>query len=341
MEKTLFTGLQKAYRCRIYGLKARRNVYIAKTDRGVWIIKGYRQREKAEWVTQLSDQLFDNGFYHTVHYVTHSGGQKVLPLGNRYYTVMKEIPGREASFVTLTDVRKAATALARFHLAAEGFPASHEMLAGKIPLLDKWEDRIRYFEKITAAIARRGPQNRLEQVILAMAKETRENSWDVLNHAGALPLKAEMDQAVTKGTLAHRDLASHNFLIDAEGVSYLIDLDTVASDMQLVDLVQFFGRMLLLQGYAVSAFQEAMEAYTKLKPLSDSQIWTIHQLLRFPDNFLREVAGLYARRSGFMLRGVSQLVMLERSLRQARERFLRAEAEIFGHPAWENYRIIG
>lgn len=340
MNNSLLPSLEKAFRCQIHGLKPRRNVYVAKTDRGIWIIKGYEQKEKAEWVTQLAEVLQEKGFYHTVQYQTHSGGGKVLKLGERYYTIMKAIDGREASYASLYDITRSMLTLARFHRAAQGFspPLADQY---QVPLLQKWEDRFAHFEKIAQSIAAKGPQNRLEQLIHSMGKEVRRDSQEVLLRAASMPLRSEWEQVFTLGTMAHRDVASHNFLLTDKGSCYLIDLDTVSFDMQLVDLVQFMGRMLLLQGYSLAAFTKAIDAYMKINHLSDVQIWMIHQLLRYPDNFLREVTGVYAKRPGYRARGVQQLLLLERRFRRERRSFLQAEREIFQRPPWGQNQIVG
>lgn len=339
MNESFIPSFEKAYHCHIHGLKPRRNVYIAKTDRGVWIIKGYNQRQKAEWVTQLAQALQENGFQYTVQYVSHSGGEQILPLGSRYYTIMKAIEGREAEHTSLFDIKKSAETLARFHIAAQGFSPPPDLQDRRPPLIEKWEERYAQFERVSQQIVRRGPQNRMEQLIAAMSKEIKRDSLEVISRLPDLQLDRAMEYAFFNGTLAHRDVASHNFLIKEKGSCYLIDLDTVAFDMQLVDLVQFMGRMLLLQGYSVQAFVEVINAYTKVKHLSDGEIWLIHQLLRYPDNFLREVTGVYAKRPGYKPKGVFQLLQLESRFRRERRSFLQAEEEIFRDPSWGYYQI--
>jgi CotS family spore coat protein len=342
MSRSFVLSLEKAFRCRIYGVKPRRNVHLLKTDRGHWIIKGYKEREKAEWVTRLSDTLQEKGFYQTVQYISDERGEKIFPFQNRYYTVMKMIDGREADNTSISDVKKSAATLARFHLAARGFPAPHPYaFEGKPAMLDKWESRLEHFERIIWHVEQNGPQNRLEQIILEMADEVIRDGREILQAAYKLPLASELFAVVEQGTLAHRDVASHNFLITSRGSCYLIDLDTVGHDMQLSDLVQLMGRMLLMQGYRVDSFVEAIEAYSSVNVLSDAQVWMIHQLLRYPDNFLREVTGVYANRPGYTMRGVLQLVQMEARLRRSRRTFLEAGHAIFQRSPWGSYHFVG
>lgn len=289
------------------------------------MIKGYREYEKAHWVTNLAEELHDNGCFHTVHYVSDLEGNKVVPYKDRYFTIMKAIEGREASYAALFDVKKAATTLARFHKAAYGFRPDPSLLEQRPPLLDKWERRLDQFEQISQKIDKRGPQNRLEQVIQSMANEVKRDGHLVVEQMYQMPLDEEMYDAIHFGTLAHRDVASHNFMLTATGSCFLIDLDTVSSDMQLVDLVQMISRTLFFHGYNPEVFLEIVEAYSKIKPLRDEQISMIFQLLRFPDNALREITGVYGKHPGYRVRSVLQLLQMERRLKYERRNFFQSQ----------------
>lgn len=342
MNKGLIPSLEHAFRCHIYAVKPKRNVHLLKTDRGHWILKGYKNVEKARWVTELSQALREKGFLHTVQYVSDTGGAKIFAHEDRYYTVMKMIDGKEADNASLYDVKKSAETLAHFHLAGQGFPVPFPYAYEGTPaLLDKWESRLEQFERITWSIEQNGPQNRLESLIQQIADPVIRDGQELLQQAYKLPLTAEMYVALERGTLAHRDVASHNFLLTPRGSCYLIDLDTVGHDLQLVDLVQLMSRMLLMQEYRLESFVEAIDAYSKIHALSDTQVWMVHQMLRYPDNVLREITGLYGHRPGYHLRGVLQLVQMEARLLRNRSEFLKAGDKIFQRSPWGGYHFVG
>ncbi|MFS0554429.1 phosphotransferase [Brevibacillus sp. 179-C9.3 HS] len=342
MNKGIVSTIEKAFRCQIYGVKPKRNVNLLKTDRGHWILKGYKQVEKAVWVTELAEALREKGFHHTVQYVPTTEGSKFFTFEGRHYTIMRMIDGQEADNASLFDVKKTAETLARFHVAAQGFPIVHTFAyEGKPALLDKWESRLEYFERLMWSIEQNGPQSKLENLISHQAEDVLRDGKELLQSAYKLPLTPEMFLALERGTLAHRDVASHNFLLTGRGNCYLIDLDTVGHDLQIVDLVQLMSRMLLMQEYRMDSFVEAMEAYSSVNYLSDTQIWAVHQLLRYPDNFLREVTGLYSQRPGYHMRGVLQLIQMEGKLMTNRQRFLNEGERIFQRSPWGNYHFVG
>ncbi|MGE5702316.1 MAG: serine kinase, partial [Clostridia bacterium] len=133
------------------------------------MVKGYREQEKAEWVTNLSHLLRERGFYHTVHYVSDRQGNTIHSHNGKSYTVMKAIQGREANNSSLYDVKRSATALARFHQAAQGFPAPEGISTFKPSILEKWEVRLGQFEKILEKVNNQQQQNRFVHTIRAMA----------------------------------------------------------------------------------------------------------------------------------------------------------------------------
>ncbi|WP_232695581.1 phosphotransferase [Brevibacillus daliensis] len=324
MDSYTITALENAFRCKIHSVKPLRSVYSIKTDRGDWIVKEYRNEEKALWVTNLSDILLDQGFFQTVQYVGNRSHHWVEPIGNRFFTVMKTIHGREATYSSKSDIKKSVATLAKFHRAAEGFPPDPTTVnnEGRPPLLEKWERRLDQFQKISKKISVKGPQNRLETIISNLSKEIKRDGYEVMQLVHHMPIQEQMQHAIDLGTLAHRDVASHNFLIKESGSCYLIDLDTVAPDMQLVDLVQILHRLLFLHGYSRRVYYDTIEAYQKIKPLSDQEIQMVFQLLRYPDNALREITGIYGKQPGYRVNGVTQLLQMEQQWKKARRKFL-------------------
>jgi len=335
MNEAFLVHLQQKLDCQIQGVKPRRNVLFLKTNRGNWVVKAYKDQEKAQWVTQLAHMLRENGFVHTVSYLHTADNEAVLPYGDHFYTVMKAIDGRESSYAYPYDIRKAAYTLARFHRAARHWEPALPQYPYKPPLIAKWENRMDEFVQIAERIAAKGPANRFEAMIHSMAPKVIQDGRQVLAQTSRMPLIAEMHRAIVEGTVAHRDVASHNFLLTPTGECYLIDLDTAHFDMQLADLVQFIGRLLLLQGYQPQIFSDVINIYSKLNPLDDSQIRMIFQLLRYPDNILREVTGVYYRRPGYRVRGAMQLLQLEGKYWRQRKRFLGAEHLVMG--SWSSW----
>ncbi len=99
--------------------------------------------------------------------------------------------------------------------------------------------------------------------------------------------------------MAHRDLASHNILIDESGKSWLIDFETAEYDAQIGDLWQLLSRSLSEQDWDPTVLRETVAAYEKNRPLVPAERMILSVLLGFPNEFFREVLGLTLEKKGY------------------------------------------
>ncbi|GAB7386532.1 hypothetical protein BSNK01_03670 [Bacillaceae bacterium] len=330
MNEKWIKAVEDAYVCRIRQIGQKRSVYFVETDKGSWVLKRYRSRELAAWVTTLAAQVRQKGFPFTVEYERTKWGAPYLPRGDGTYTVMRRIPGEELSYVSAEGVAGAMRCLALFHRHATGIRGGNFVLSlsSRPPLLEKWNTRLEKFEKIIAWLHKKNRRNHLEKLLLEMAPNVRKAARRALEIAEAPLLAAETARARHLGIVAHRDLASHNFLAARGGSVYLLDLDTAAYDWPLVDLVQIGNRILAEQEWRFEAYAEALAAYEEVRPLTDVQRALAYCLLRYPDEILREVNGLYERQGNFRSPGVFRYIAnIARHWRE-RERFF-AGAEHF------------
>src|SRR5699024_1630134 len=116
--------------------------------------------------------------------------------------------------------------------------------------------------------------------------------------ANRSPLGEEYERALEARVVAHRDLASHNFLVGEK--TYLIDYDTAIYDTPLVDLVQMIDRTMDQQKWNFDCFYQMMGQYQLSYPLTEQQCALVYLLLRYPDNLMREIIGLYEGNQRFI-----------------------------------------
>ena len=292
MERSLTAAIEHMYNCRVIRLKACRTVWLCDTTRGTWIIKGYDDFAESAWVTRLSALLHGRGFTRTVRYIPTIQHVPVFKWNDRYMTAMEYLPGRSGSYFHRTDIMDAVRTLAHFHLLSSSIPYGPPVKPG-VPLLTKWQNRLESFQNICTRLENRElPPTRLTELIWANASYIQDEAAYVLDIARRSILSREYEQALGEQWIAHKDLASHNFLLHNEHTS-LIDLDTAEYDTPLADLVQLLNRALVLQYWNMDVFEQAISAYREIRPLTEEQVALVFLLTRFPDNFLREVTGVY------------------------------------------------
>lgn len=328
MDRELIAAIEKMYHCRVIRLRPKRAVWLCDTDRGNWVIKGYDDFAQAAWVTHLSRTLHQRGFRDVVRYIPTIQNVPIFKWKEDYMTAMERIPGREGSYFNKVDILHSLEKLAEFHLHSTFIPGGPPPEEG-IPLLVKWENRYRSFLDIHSQIQNSDTrQSRLTQLVQSGAPTILREAEYVLDVAKRSALAEEYVASFHQHHVAHKDLASHNFLLSGTHSS-IIDLDTAAYDTPLVDIIQLISRALVLQGWSLSAFTEAIEAYRSVRPLSDAQVALIFLLLRFPDNFMREVTGVFEKRKNFQASRVEQYLAIIMKNWKRRERFFAGYEHFF------------
>jgi CotS family spore coat protein len=320
MSQELAAAIEKMYHCRVTRIRPKRTVWLCDTNRGSWVIKGYTEFKKAAWVTYLSQTLHQRGFHDVVRYIPTIQNVPVFKWKNSYVTAMERIPGREGSYFHRMDILHSLRKLAEFHLHSMHIPGGPPPEEG-VPLLVKWEKRYESFVQIYNQIQNGSVrQNRLTNLIQNGAPSILQEAEYVLDIARKSALAVEYANSFYQQHVAHKDLASHNFLLS--GIrSSIIDLDTAAYDTPLVDIIQLINRALVLQEWDLSIFNEAIEAYRQIRPLSDAQVALIFLLLRFPDNYMREVTGVFEKRKNFQASRVEYYLAIIMKNWRRRERF--------------------
>jgi CotS family spore coat protein len=330
MSQELAAAIEKMYRCRVMRLKPKRTVWLCDTNLGSWVVKGYPDFQKAAWVTHLSHTLHQRGFHNVVRYVPTIQEVPVFKWNGEYMTVMERIPGKEGSYFHKSDIFHALRTLAFFHLHSAYIPGGPLPEEG-VPLIMKWKKRYETFLTIYQHIqSGKVAPSRLTKMIQNGAPTILREASYVLDIAQKSDLAAEYTRSLYDQHVAHKDLASHNFLFNPTQQS-IIDLDTAAYDTPLVDIVQLISRALVLQEWNLDIFSEAIEAYQQIRPLSEAQVALIFLLLRYPDNFMREVNGVFEKQRNFQASRTEYYLAIIMKNWQQRKRFFAGYEHFLYH----------
>jgi Ser/Thr protein kinase RdoA (MazF antagonist) len=117
-----------------------------------------------------------------------------------------------------------------------------------------------------------------------------------------LPFSRFVWEERQRHSLTHRDLASHNWLWEANGNIWLIDFETADYDAQIGDLWQMVSRVMAEQNGLSGWFDHAMKEYQLIRPLSSEERTYLSILVAFPNEFFREVIGLVEQKRGYSLK---------------------------------------
>lgn len=327
MEVQLAQMIQQQWRCQVKSARSRRKALFLDTNRGPLFLKGYTSKARAEWVVSLSEQLLSKGFDQTLEYVYTREDRPFFFLNGKYYVVIKPIKGRDAQYSNIYDILQTVYCLGEFHRHAQGIQGGPVFDTESAPIIDKWEDRLQRFSKIIDRMKRSRSLGGLEKKIVRFSPFILQEAHQSLDLARRSPLVEEYNLALQNQCVAHRDLASHNFLIGSK--TYLIDYDTSMYDTPLVDLIQMINRALDEQEWRFDIFAKILEQYQLSSTLTESQCALTYLLLRYPDNFMREVIGLYEGKAGFVSKRIDAYLTMIMKNWPERTRFFKGYENFF------------
>ena len=207
-----------------------------------------------------------------------------------------------------------------------------------MPILDKWENRLERFKFIVQKLKKGRSLGSLEKRIIRFSPYVIHEAQTSLDVASRSPIVEEYHHSLEQKAVAHRDLASHNFLIGHD--TYLIDYDTAMYDTHLVDLIQMVNRKLDQQKWTLDYFYQVMEQYQLSVSLTEQQFALVYLLLRYPDNFMREVIGLYEGNEGFVSKKVDAYLTMIMKKWSERMTFFQGSRHFFREEIHSGSQVV-
>lgn len=285
----------------------RRHWVIYTADRRKWQLKVMESSSHLKWWCALDKELRARGFVSMPPVYTDGARYLLTPW----------IQGNVCQYQNPVQSVQIIKQLARFHQAGRGLltPPKQEVA---FLLYDRLYERLKRFYHLMKQVKQ--IQGEFGQLLAEVGPQFYRDGWEAWEQLIRLPLRDFTLWQRKNHYLAHRDLASHNWLWDRNNRIWLIDFDTAEYDSQLGDLWQILGRMAAEQQWDPSALQRLLAGYESICPLSAFERKLLLILLRFPNEFFREAIGLYLKKTGYT--SPSTLAYLQK-LAQGRIRWLR------------------
>lgn len=263
------------------------------TTYGTWFMKPVRRLDQTLWWQRMDPILRACGF-------------EAMPdffVWDSKWIVMRYIPGRVARYRSKRDLIQAAGLLAKFHVASRAYSKAVPRFSVN-PLPERLNRRVGQFSNLMASIHHKRATCSEQTVPVSLLLSVGDTylRWGerAIVRLNELGLSASTNQDVTRQAVAHRDLASHNIVIDNLNRPWLIDFETAAFDLQLGDLWQMASRALVEWHWDTAIYHHILVSYERVRPLEKKEKELLHHLFLFPNDFYRETLGLYKKRRGFV-----------------------------------------
>lgn len=269
----------------IQSVKPYRKNWLIQTPTQAWIAKKM-EPSRLRWWSRIDAELRARGFH------------AMLPIKSdtRGWIFTPYIQATMGSYSHAEDVCEMMQTLAHFHSTGRELwtPPDHE---AAFLLMHRLAERLKRFYAVlqrSSAIP-----GELGQLIRRYGKEFYLDGIRSYERLNKLPFSRFVWEERNRRSLAHRDLASHNWLWDRRGNLWLIDFETAEYDAQIGDVWQMASRVMAEQNGLSTWFDRAMAHYQRIRPLSAEERTYVALLLSFPNEFFREAIGLVERKRGY------------------------------------------
>ena len=211
----------------------RQSVFLLKTNKNTYIIKGYHTNSRLRLQESFTATLRREGFTRSYLYLD-SPMKEPFYFERTYFGCMEYIsPSKTVfSFQTHKNRQEGLDLLEQFHNTTARFEARYQTLLAKGRLIEKWTERFSVFSNNLPLLFKFIN----EPFILEMV------SWAKWSLAGM-----EDNHSFFKKepfVILHGDVAHHNFVRDTKGHLHLIDFDLISIGTASIDYLQYANRIL-------------------------------------------------------------------------------------------------
>jgi hypothetical protein len=248
----------------------RGNVYLVKTVKTRFILKGYKDLRKLKIQEAFASSLRKSGFDHSYRF--YNQNKDPLHFHGSYYGCIEYIDHHEKRFDygVQADREKGVELLNSFHDHTSVLVPSYAGMLPKTDLARKWRHRKTEFTKNLSGVN--------FYVKKAIIEELLE--WADFSLRNFVKLQSELEAGPP--AILHGDVAHHNFLRSKEGKLYLIDFDLISSGSRAYDMLQYANRILPFLDWQF----ESLEKINHLNKWLNSDAF-LYGLL-YPADILRE-----------------------------------------------------
>lgn len=285
MSQPSLRRMERALQTRVIDIEPQQKIWLIYTNEHTWVAKQCRSVYHQDWWSQIDLELRQRGFLDMPKFI-HAGDGLIIT---------QYIHGKTCKYRNQSEVQLVLRQLARFHQAGRGCATPSPRRAAFL-LWERLRERLQKFERyLSHSNQYSGKISRFFHIAGHEMYQMGINAWNQLYNT---PFYQMTEQSHMGHHLCHRDLASHNWIVGDQR-AWLIDFDTASYDAQWGDLWQICSRILTENHWDECVWNEMIQCYEKIQPLSDWEKYYIKVLFGFPNEFFRETMGVFEKKPGY------------------------------------------
>ncbi|MFZ7945535.1 MULTISPECIES: aminoglycoside phosphotransferase family protein [Bacillaceae] len=239
----------------------RKSVFLVKTDKHTYILKGYNTNSRLRLQEAFTATLRKEGFHKTYLFLVPPAKEQLF-IDGKYFGCIEYINPNKTAFTYQTQKNRleGIELLEQFHQTTAAFESRYRRIIPKGHLLEKWTERLQLFLNNFSFLKYFMNDPFLSEIA----------AWGNWALIGMEKHRSYFQKEPY--VILHGDVAHHNFIRDKNGRLHLIDFDLISVGPPALDYLQYANRIL---------------------PYID---WSFDKLGSFPQlqKYLRDEAFLYA-----------------------------------------------
>jgi CotS family spore coat protein len=287
-EESMVKAVMSEYGLVVIDIYKARSAYKILTPEGAYRLKKMSKgRSKVSNCNYLVESLYSNGFYDVAKYIKTKGGHLYVKYGKYIFYVTEWIDGDECNIDNFDEVLGSIKLLANFHTCVNSIDTSKLKIRNNLRNWPKiFINNLTDLEKFKIIIDRKKIKDEFDASYLKyidMFYERGLKTIDLLNKSNYYRLS----KSISKNRTICHDSFYYENIIKREERYFIIDLDSVTIDLQVLDLGKLIRRLMSKSSYHWN-FQKAraiIEEYTNIKPISTEELEVMAAVIMFPHKF--------------------------------------------------------
>ena len=260
---------------------------IYTVDDQKWIAKKRKNKEHLRWWFFVDQELRNKGFQAMPVYYTDGYELVVTPW----------IQGEIGSYRNLDLALKMVQHLAYFHQIGQELQTPPKQEVAFL-FFNRLYHRLKQFYKLMKKVD--AIPGQLGKLLAQYGPHVYADGYRVWQKLKQFPFQEYVRWERERHCLAHRDLASHNWILGKKKI-WLIDFDLAEYDSQLGDVWQMFTRIMAEHQFSPKLYRALLKSYESIRPLNELERKMLDVLIFFPNEFMRESIGLVKNHQGYSL----------------------------------------
>lgn len=263
--------------------KKGRGILLYETKDGWISIREYGgTKQKLELQEMLMEHVAQTGFFCLDRLIRTKEGELLShDREENGYIVRAWHCGRECDVRSVTDIERAADALAKLHKSMH-MEVQKEYV--KESLLDECRRHNAQIKKTKRYIQKRKRKNTFEVNVLACIDHFLDQAVQTTAALEASEYLLLREKSLREGEVCHGEYTQHHILF-AGNMTMITDFEHWNFDNQTADLYQFMRKILEKHNWDLAIGTGILETYQKVRPLSNGELYELRLRLSYPWKF--------------------------------------------------------